>query len=110
MDEVSIETARRTLGEIVDKARFLGEVTMVTRQGKPTAVIVGAGWVDEVMTLLDELAEVEEYRDRSAALRKGRRAAGLARQDPRWVDHIDGNPRNNDPANLRIVDPKEDQS
>ena len=44
MDEASIETARRTLGEIVDKARLAGEPTRITRQGKPAAVVVSSGW------------------------------------------------------------------
>lgn len=40
MDEVGIETARATLGEIVDRARMLGQVTQINRNGKPAAVIV----------------------------------------------------------------------
>lgn len=40
MEQVSIEEARRTLGEIVDRARLAGQATVITRQGKPAAVVV----------------------------------------------------------------------
>jgi hypothetical protein len=61
-----------------------------------------------LLTLAEEhVAADPEFVARMHALRLGRRAAGLAVQDPRVVDHIDGNPRNNDPSNLRIMDPKE---
>ena len=40
MEQVSIEEARRTLGEIVDRARLADQATLITRQGKPAAVVV----------------------------------------------------------------------
>jgi prevent-host-death family protein len=39
MDEIGIEKARTTLGEIVDKARLAGASTLITRKGKPAAVV-----------------------------------------------------------------------
>jgi prevent-host-death family protein len=47
MDQVSIEQARRTLGEIVDRARIAGEPTLITRQGKPGAVVVPVEWYEQ---------------------------------------------------------------
>ena len=40
---IGIEDARRTLGEIVDRARYTGEITYLTRHGKPVAMIMPAG-------------------------------------------------------------------
>jgi len=57
MEQVSLEQARRTLGEIVDRARLAGQATLITRQGKPAAVVVN----------------VERYEEDAAA-----RAAGSA--------------------------------
>jgi prevent-host-death family protein len=111
MEETGIEKARNQLGEIVDKARFTGEPTTITRQGKPAAVVVSSDWLANVAALLDDLEAVAEYSHWSLALRSGagRRIAGLAPQDRRVVHHIDGDPYNNDPANLRIMNPEENQ-
>jgi prevent-host-death family protein len=111
MEETGIEKARNQLGEIVDKARFTGEPTTITRQGKPAAVVVSSDWLANVAALLDDLEAVAEYSHWSVALRSGagRRAVGLAPQDRRVVHHIDGDPYNNDPANLRIMNPEENQ-
>ena len=50
METVGIEKARASLGEIVDRARFTGQPTMITRQGKPAAVVVGAAWYETWVT------------------------------------------------------------
>ena len=101
MDEISIERARVTLGEVVDRARFTDEPTMITRYGKPAAVIVSADWLSAALEYIEHAAEQQEAREKWLALRKallgGRRAAGLAITDPRVVHHIDGDPLNNDP-------------
>ncbi len=47
MDEISIEEARPKLGELVDRARLAGQATVITRHGKPAAVIVPVGWHEE---------------------------------------------------------------
>lgn len=40
MRTVSIETARAKLGELVALAQLAGETTVITRYGKPAAVLV----------------------------------------------------------------------
>ena len=52
MRSVSIEVARRTLGELVDRARLASEPTMITRHGKPGAVVVNADWYTRAEELL----------------------------------------------------------
>ena len=44
METVSIEDARRTLGDLVDRARLADEPTMITRHGKSAAVLVNVEW------------------------------------------------------------------
>jgi prevent-host-death family protein len=46
MEEISIEEARRTLGDIVDRARLAGQSTVITRHGKPAAMVVPAAAAD----------------------------------------------------------------
>jgi len=41
---VSIEAARAGLGDLVDRARLMGEPTLITRYGRPAAVVVGEEW------------------------------------------------------------------
>ena len=84
-----------------------GEDVEITRYDRPTAIVVPPGWYEAVNALLADLEALAEWQERAAALREGRLVAGLKRQDPRVVHHIDGDARNNDPANLRLVDPKE---
>ena len=40
MDSVSLQRARSVIGEIVDRARIAGTPTLITRHGKPAAVVV----------------------------------------------------------------------
>ena len=54
---------------------------------------------------LDELLKVMDYYDDLAFQRWARRRAGI--KPGSVVDHIDGNPRNFDLDNLRIVNPKD---
>jgi len=49
---VSIEEARAGLGDLVDRARLAGEPTLITRYGRPAAVVVGAEWFQEAEELL----------------------------------------------------------
>lgn len=87
MDEVGIEQARRTLGEIVDRARIAEQQTRITRQGKPAAVVVSAKWYDAALEALDYIGRTVDT---------GRYLGDYE------VIHKDGDPRNNDPANLEI--------
>lgn len=56
METVSIEEARKTLGDLVDRARLLDEPTLITRNGKPGAMVVNAGWYEEAMSALGSAA------------------------------------------------------
>jgi prevent-host-death family protein len=60
MDEASIEEARRTLGLIVDKARLANTPTVITRQGKPAAVVVSTAWYEVTDHSTYTLAEIRE--------------------------------------------------
>ena len=98
-----------------------GEEIEIKRYDTATAIVVSPGWFELAADTLDVVAaaverggftvgEMEAFRDyqiRYGHLHMGRRAAGLKRTDKRWVDHVDGDPTNNDPANLRIAEPKE---
>jgi prevent-host-death family protein len=53
MEEIGIEMARATLGEIVDRARFTGQPTRITRQGKAAAVVVSADWYENAIVIID---------------------------------------------------------
>jgi prevent-host-death family protein len=44
MRTVTIEEARAKLGDVVDHARLADEPTLITRYGRPAAVVVGAEW------------------------------------------------------------------
>lgn len=39
LQELSIERARATLGDLIDRARYTGDPTLITRNGKPAALI-----------------------------------------------------------------------
>ncbi len=44
MRTASVEEARAGLGDLVDRARLAGEPTLITRYGRPAAVVVSEGW------------------------------------------------------------------
>lgn len=48
MKSVNIEDARKTLGELVDRARIAGEHVLIMRYNKPAAVLVSADWYSQV--------------------------------------------------------------
>ena len=52
MQEASIESARLKLGELVDRARLAEQPTLITRQGKPAAVVVSVAWYDRAVEAL----------------------------------------------------------
>jgi prevent-host-death family protein len=59
MDQVGIEKARTSLGELVDRARFTGEPATITRQGKRVAVLVSSDWYDRAEALMAKYGESE---------------------------------------------------
>jgi len=78
---MTLEEARPQLGEIVDRARFTGEATLLTRKGKPAGVIVNADWYEAALSFIGEFRPI---------------LGGYE------IRHKDGDPRNNDPGNLEI--------
>jgi prevent-host-death family protein len=57
MEAIGLEEARRTLGEIVERARLTDQVTLITRNGKPAAVVVNA---DSYEALLGTIRALQE--------------------------------------------------
>lgn len=53
MQSVNIEEARRTLGDLVDRARLVGEPTLIMRYNKPAAVLVSAEWHSRATVLME---------------------------------------------------------
>ena len=53
MQTAGIEEARAALGELVERARLTGEPTLVTRYGKPAAVLVSYGWYERSQAAAD---------------------------------------------------------
>ena len=81
MDEIGIETARRQLGEIADRARFTGQPTLLTRKDRPAAVVVNVDWYEQALSFM------AEFRPRHGRFE---------------IRHIDGDPLNNAPDNLEL--------
>ena len=54
MMEAGIEEARKDLGGIVDRARWKGEPAVITRTGKPAAVIVPTDFCEHVQAAIGE--------------------------------------------------------
>ena len=54
MEEMGIDGARRDLGGIVNRALIAGEHTLITRAGKPAAVIVPVEWHEKAVAALGE--------------------------------------------------------
>ncbi len=52
MRSASIEEARRALGDLVDRARLAAEPTLITRHGKPAAILVPADWYERAAAAL----------------------------------------------------------
>jgi prevent-host-death family protein len=67
MEAIGLEEARRTLGEIVERARLTDQVTLITRNGKPAAVVVNADSYEAMLgTIADAAAERAEQTRRKA--------------------------------------------
>lgn len=51
-----IADARNVLGEVISRARFAGETTVLINRGKEAAVIVPFEFYERALTALDETA------------------------------------------------------
>jgi prevent-host-death family protein len=101
MEEIGIEQARLTLGEIVDRARLTNQPTRITRHGKPAVVVVGLQWFEQASDVVDMALHALECGGFSVGdmedLRETQRSGMLLT----WTcHHLDRNPHNNDPSNL----------
>ena len=98
MESYGANEARLKMRDILSAVER-GEPVELKRYDTPTGVIVPVDWFDAVDDLLADLAAggaaLEQYYGTAIALRKGRRAAGA--EAGQVVDHIDGDPTNNDP-------------
>lgn len=84
MNEIGIETARRQLGEIADRARFTGQPTLLTRKDRPAAVVVNVDWYElalsfigvgdaaKLSAFIEELADAtpDQHRELAEAIRQ----------------------------------------
>jgi prevent-host-death family protein len=52
VEEIALEQARATLGDLVDRARLQGSPTLITRHGRPAAVLVGSDWYERAAAAL----------------------------------------------------------
>jgi prevent-host-death family protein len=75
METTGIEEARIALGDIIDRARLMGDATVITRYGKPAAVVVPFDWYEAARPLLVKAAELSIGPD-----------ADLAAEDIRLAD------------------------
>lgn len=51
MEEIGINAARPKLGDIVDRARMNNIPTVITREGKPAAVVVSVEFYEDAQKL-----------------------------------------------------------
>lgn len=58
--EIGLREARNEIGDIAMRANIGGEITTLTRSGKPVAIVAPAVWAElpeRLKTLADEIAE-----------------------------------------------------
>jgi prevent-host-death family protein len=53
MEKTGIEEARKALGEIVNRALFSDQPTLITRNGVPAAVVVSEAWYRAALDRMD---------------------------------------------------------
>lgn len=108
METRSTQDARRDLAALIEEV-LRGEHVALTRYGRPVSVVVPPEWYGAVLGFIarteDELRAFGEWQERTLAVRSARRTVGLYSRDRRVVHHVDGNPLNNDPADLEIREP-----
>lgn len=119
MDDIGLEKARKLLGEIVDEARIGNRRTLITRQGKPAAWVIGAVDLEDLESFKPQPMS-QQCRDGLHCGIGDWRCAGcyclchLTPESPSvkqaWAESDKSQwvkPDAHDPANLRVVDPKE---
>lgn len=84
-----IAEARNVLGEVIARARFAGEPTVLINRGKEAAVIVGYDFYEQAKrdrAALQALEQIAEAQDVDPGFKEGhdylRKALALAKQAP----------------------------
>lgn len=77
MATVSTTEARKKLADILNRARYAGEATTITRQGEPVAAVVSVEDL-EAMQALEDLMDVQAADE---ALREHREQGGSVTVD-----------------------------
>lgn len=83
MSEMPISEARERLAEVVGKARYGGEETILTHYGAPAAVVISFGEYQRLKHLRDEAGDYELPPEITAQINEGRRHPGRRQPRPR---------------------------
>ncbi len=73
MSEMPISDAREHLGEVVGRARYAGEETILTHYGAPAAVVISFEEYQRLKHARDEAAEYTLPPEIMAGIEEGRR-------------------------------------
>lgn len=66
MTDVPISEARARFSDLIDQARISGEPVFLTRHGRQVAAVVDAVWLNQVIELAEEFADIQAAREARA--------------------------------------------
>lgn len=90
MSEMPISDARERLGEVVGRARYGGEETVLTHYGAPAAVVISFEEYQRLKHLRDEAGEYELPSEIKAQIEEGRRHPERRQPRPRRASRAGG--------------------
>ncbi len=85
-----ISDARERLGEVVGRARYGGQETILTHYGAPAAVVISFEEYQRLKHLRDETGEYELPPEIKAQIDEGRRHPERRHPRPRRASRTDG--------------------